>query len=73
MNYTSRIKHLFFSSTLSLLWFSMASVATAQEIAEDILPGVRKVQDIVIYQEDGFYTSFPSIAKRNDGELILMN
>jgi len=32
---------------------------------------VRKVEDIVIYQDDKFYSAFPSIVRRPDGELIV--
>jgi sialidase-1 len=34
-------------------------------------PGVRKVKDLVIYQDTRFYSSFPSIIKRPNGELLL--
>ena len=37
----------------------------------DSLPGARKVKDIVIYQDSAFYSSFPSIIKRPNGELVL--
>lgn len=33
--------------------------------------GFRKVKDIVIYSGDRFYSSFPSVVKRSDGELIV--
>ena len=32
---------------------------------------LRKVKDMVIYQDDRFYSSFPSIIKRPNGELLL--
>jgi hypothetical protein len=32
---------------------------------------VTKVQDIVIYRDDSFYSAFPSIVRRPDGELIV--
>ena len=32
---------------------------------------VRKVEDIVIYQDTKFYSAFPSIVRRSDGELIV--
>jgi sialidase-1 len=34
-------------------------------------PVLRKVQDIVIYQNDKFYCAFPSIVRRPDGELLV--
>src|SRR5690606_24579515 len=37
----------------------------------DSLSGIRKVKDIIIYQDSLFYSSFPSVIKRPDGELIV--
>jgi len=34
-------------------------------------PPLRKVEDIVIYQDVLFYSAFPSIVRRRDGELIV--
>jgi hypothetical protein len=34
-------------------------------------PGVRKIKDTVIYRDDTFYSSFPSIVRRPDGELLV--
>ncbi len=34
-------------------------------------PKVRKVKDVIIYQDSSFYSSFPSVIKRPDGELIV--
>jgi hypothetical protein len=33
--------------------------------------GIRKVKDVVIYNDSCFYSSFPSVIKRPDGELIV--
>ena len=33
-------------------------------------PALRKVEDLVIYQDDKFYSAFPSIVRRSNGELI---
>ena len=33
-------------------------------------PALRKVADLVIYQDEKFYSAFPSIVRRKDGELI---
>jgi sialidase-1 len=38
--------------------------------AEAALP-VKKVEDVVIYSDDNFYSAFPSIVRRSDGELIV--
>ena len=33
--------------------------------------GVRKVKDVIIYQDDRYYVAFPSAVKRPDGELLV--
>lgn len=35
------------------------------------VPALRKVEDIVIYRDDKFYSSFPSIVQRRNGELLV--
>lgn len=39
--------------------------------AGELAPGIRKVEDIVIYQDETFYSAFPSIVRRPGGELIV--
>jgi hypothetical protein len=39
--------------------------------AAELVPGVRKVSDSVIYQENRFYATFPSLVQRPDGELLV--
>jgi hypothetical protein len=34
-------------------------------------PGVTKVKDVVVYRDDTFYSAFPSIVRRPDGELFV--
>lgn len=34
-------------------------------------PGVRKVRDVVIYEDATFYSAFPSVVRRPDGELFV--
>src|SRR5258706_4076207 len=34
-------------------------------------PGIRKVSDLIIYQDERFYSAFPSIVRRPDGELLV--
>ncbi len=41
------------------------------EPAGQAAAGVRKLQDLVLYQDDKFYSSFPSIVRRPDGELLV--
>jgi len=33
--------------------------------------GVRKLKDIVVYEDEQFYSAFPSVVRRPDGELIV--
>jgi hypothetical protein len=35
------------------------------------IPGVQKIKDIIIYEDPMFYSSFPSVVKRPDGELLV--
>ncbi|MEJ6732433.1 MAG: sialidase family protein [Opitutaceae bacterium] len=44
-------------------------VAVAVTQGADAPMGVRKVKDIVIYEDDGFHAAFPSVVKRPDGEV----
>lgn len=49
-------------------------ILAAQIIAVDLLaanPGVRKLDDIVLYEDARFYSSFPSIVRRPNGELLV--
>lgn len=39
--------------------------------AVDSIPGVRKVRDVVIYQDSSFYAAFPSVIRRKNGEVIV--
>src|SRR6184192_4673414 len=32
---------------------------------------IRKLEDILVYQDDKFYSSFPSVVRRPDGELVV--
>src|SRR4051812_14653658 len=48
---------------LALLFLSLDAWAAT--------PTVRKLDDIVIYRDDKFYSSFPSIVSRPNGELLV--
>jgi sialidase-1 len=37
----------------------------------DSVPGVRKVRDVIIYQDTKFYSTFPSVVKKKDGEILV--
>lgn len=50
---------------------SLSAVPVAKKLGTDSIPGVRKVKDILIYQDTMFHAAFPSIVKLPDGELLL--
>lgn len=54
----------------NLLQPSMSEAGTGLT-PQDSIPGVRKVKDFVIYQDPAYYSSFPSIIKRPNGEILL--
>lgn len=37
----------------------------------DSTPGLRKIRDVVIYEDPRFHAAFPSVVKRADGELLV--
>ena len=60
-------------SILVLLTFC-SSIGTAQTnlgSSNAKQPGIHKLKDVVIYKDTCFYSSFPSVIKRTDGELIV--
>ncbi|MFD1140277.1 sialidase family protein [Larkinella insperata] len=72
MTFNTRKNWLFFqlSGAVSVAIMSFAPVRLPAPETGD-LPGVRKVKDLVIYQDERFYSSFPSIIKKPNGELLL--
>lgn len=42
-----------------------------QNSRKDIISNAHKIKDIMIYEDSNFYSSFPSIVKRPNGELLL--
>ena len=53
-----------------LLGVALSLGSSAANAAEPP-PGVRKLRDLVIYEDAKFYASFPSIVRRPDGELLV--
>lgn len=51
--------------------FLAGNSTMSETSAGELAPGIRKVEDIVIYQDDTFYSAFPSIVRRPGGELIV--
>lgn len=47
------------------------ALITAATYAADTAPGLRKVRDVVIYEDAKFHSAFPSIIRKPDGELLL--
>lgn len=45
-----------------------AHAGSGSDVKKDLPPGVRKVKDIMIYHDARFYSSFPSVIKKRDGE-----
>lgn len=50
---------------------SVAGVVSENQVSGEIIPGVVKIKDIVIYEDPRFYSSFPSVIKRPDGEVLV--
>ena len=46
-------------------------VVSEYQAIVDSIPGVRKIKDILIYQDTAFYASFPSVIKRPNGEILV--
>lgn len=42
-----------------------------EHFVKDSIPGVKKIKNVMIYEDSQFYSSFPSIIKRPNGELLL--
>lgn len=51
--------------------FLAGNSTMSETSAGELAPGIRKVEDIVIYQDETFYSAFPSIVRRPGGELIV--
>ncbi len=50
---------------------SIDGTAEKYQSPGDSIPGVRKIKDIIIYKDPSFYSSFPSVVKRADGEILV--
>jgi hypothetical protein len=54
---------------LLLLGVSTSGILLVQ--ATEVVAGVRKIKDVIIYENVKFHSGFPSIVKRPDGELLV--
>lgn len=59
----------FIKTTLLITLLSAGRVSA--QTAGDYPAGVRKVKDIMIYENADFHNAFPSVVKKKDGELFL--
>jgi len=55
----------------SVVKFLPLFVAGVTGFAADLAPGVRKIHDLVIYEDSKFYSAFPSVVRRPDGEVMV--
>lgn len=53
-----------------VLFLCFCSVFGQKQVAPELLPGVKKIKDVVVYEDARFYSCFPSVVKRPDGELL---
>lgn len=66
-----------FSQSLAIYFFTLVinlvvlNAEAGSFTATDSVPGVRKIQDVVIYQDNKFHAAFPSVIKKKNGEIIL--
>jgi sialidase-1 len=71
----NRIRYILFFllivPNLVLVLFS-CSCRNRQGVIENVVSGeIKKVKDIVIYEDTSFYAAFPSIVKSDDGDFIV--
>ncbi len=65
--FTLKAKELHFVQQKTAL--SLNSIT--QKNSGDSIPSIRKIKDIIIYKDTAFFSSFPSVIKKPDGELIV--
>ena len=73
MNYRKNTKKIFTVLIPGSFLLLVSLIVAGQSLTnqkKDLL-GVHKVKDIMIYQDSMFYSSFPSIVKRANGEFLL--
>ncbi len=54
-----------------LVCASNPAPAAEQRTTEEVAAGIRKLRDFAIYQDPKYYSSFPSVVRRSNGELIV--
>jgi sialidase-1 len=68
-----KLKHTFWGMTLGIftVFNNCYAIDNPLKPSAGDVPGVRKLKDVVIYQDAKFYSSFPSVVKRSDGEFLV--
>jgi hypothetical protein len=56
---------------LLVLFFISEQTCAKRIVGADTIPGVRKMEDVVIYEDVKFHSAFPSVIRKNNGELLL--
>ena len=56
---------------IALLLSLLLGLGSGPAVTAANASGVRKVKDVIIYQNDRFHSAFPSVVKRPDGELLV--
>ena len=64
--------HAYFDIKLPFFLLLACSWQTPSPAApKPVTHGVRKLHDVIIYKDEKFYSAFPSIVRRRDGELLV--
>ncbi|GAA4447457.1 hypothetical protein GCM10023091_42330 [Ravibacter arvi] len=56
---------------IAALAAAMCSLPEVYAQNPSAVPGVKKIKDVMIYQDSAFYSSFPSVIRKADGELLV--
>lgn len=54
-----------------LIFIGLTSSGKNPDFLTDSIPGIKKIKDIIIYQDPLFYAAFPSVIKKKNGELLI--
>lgn len=66
------MKYLFLTTLICIFLIQSGWSQKSQiNINQDLFQNVRKIKDVVIYEDPQYYAAFPSIIKRPNGELYL--
>ena len=70
---SKKVRHAATVLAISSLTFSFSGVVIANEpvLGQAETSSIKKIKDVVIYENANFYCAFPSVVKRPDGELIV--